>query len=79
MAEKNEHDIKNFLEDIFCPVVLVRCSEDVDKILFKNNLRLIDLLRPFERMKKEGIHLITQCSFLFLLFIFFFSPNYLVI
>lgn len=54
-SELSVYQMKQWLEDRYCPTVLVQCSDDVEQICLKNALRFIDLLRPFESVYKESL------------------------
>lgn len=50
-----QNDFRNWMEELFCPTILVRTTEDVEQMCLKNNLNFIDLLRPYERVKKDSM------------------------
>ncbi len=54
-SELSVYQMKQWLEDRYCPTVLVQCTDDVEQICLKNALRFVDLLRPFESVYKESL------------------------
>jgi hypothetical protein len=49
-----EDELKRLLRNAFRPTILVKTTPDVEKIMEKNGLRFIDLLRPNETVKKDS-------------------------
>jgi hypothetical protein len=50
----SEDELKKLLKNAFRPTILVKTTPDVEKIMEKNGLRFIDLLRPNETVKKDS-------------------------
>eukprot|EP01080_Neovahlkampfia_damariscottae_P003978 gene3978-7234_t len=48
-----EEDLKKLLKSAFRPTILVKTTPDVEKIMAKNGMKFIDLLRPCEVIKKD--------------------------
>lgn len=52
--EKSDTQTKAFFEEKISPIVIVRTTPDVEKIVGKNGLRFIDLIKPFEKLSKTS-------------------------
>ena len=52
-AYNASNDLRKWIEDRFVPVVLVGASTSAERIVQKNRVSLVDLLRPFERLTKD--------------------------
>ena len=50
-----EEALKKLIKDVFRPTILVKTTPDVEKIMAKNGMKFIDLLRPCEVIKKDSL------------------------
>jgi len=57
---------REFIQDVFSPMVAVLCSSDVETVCQKNGLSFVELIQPFCRLTSEGSWLKRVLIFVFL-------------
>lgn len=48
--------LRTWLERIYCPVILLRTTPDVEESCLKNGFQFIDILRSYEHINKESAY-----------------------